>query len=121
MTEINQDKRYKYIFDEILTLTDDGFVVVDNHDVITDINEQYCQYLKTTREYAIGRSIAEIIPNTKMIDIVNYAYQEEGAILRLSERDWLCFRRKKEKRLVFGGRLRKKTNRFLENFHWKGK
>ena len=50
MTEINQDKRYKYIFDEILTLTDDGFVVVDNHDVITDINEQYCQYLKTTRE-----------------------------------------------------------------------
>ena len=86
MTEINQDKRYKYIFDEILTLTDDGFVVVDNHDVITDINEQYCQYLKTTREYAIGRSIAEIIPNTKMIDIVNYAYQEEGAILRLSEK-----------------------------------
>ena len=86
MTEINQDKRYKYIFDEILTLTDDGFVVVDNHDVITDINAQYCQYLKTTREYAIGRSIAEIIPNTKMIDIVNYAYQEEGAILRLSEK-----------------------------------
>lgn len=86
MTKINQDKRYKYIFDEILTLTDDGFVVVDNHDVITDINEQYCQYLKTTREYAIGRSIAEIIPNTKMIDIVNYAYREEGAILRLSEK-----------------------------------
>lgn len=86
MTEINQDKRYKYIFDEILTLTDDGFVVVDNHGVITDINEQYCQYLKTTREYAIGRSIAEIIPNTKMIDIVNYAYREEGAILRLSEK-----------------------------------
>lgn len=54
--------------------------------MITDINEQYCQYLKTTREYAIGRSIAEIIPNTKMIDIVNYAYQEEGAILRLSEK-----------------------------------
>lgn len=86
MTEINQDKRYKYIFDEILTLTDDGFVVVDNHGVITDINEQYCQYLKTTRDYAIGRSIAEIIPNTKMIDIVNYAYREEGAILRLSEK-----------------------------------
>ena len=86
MTESNQDKRYKYIFDEILTLTDDGFVVVDTNGVITDINEQYCKYLKTTREYAIGRSIAEIIPNTKMIDIVNYAYREEGAILRLSEK-----------------------------------
>lgn len=79
------ENRYKYIFDEILTLTDDGFVVVDTNGVITDINDQYCKYLKTTKEYAIGRSIAEIIPNTKMIDIVNYGYREEGAILRLSE------------------------------------
>ena len=51
MTEINQDKRYKYIFDEILTLTDDGFVVVDNHDVITDINEQYCQRVCHRQKY----------------------------------------------------------------------
>lgn len=78
--------RYQYIFEEILNLTDDGFVVVDTKGVITDINEQYCQYLKVTKEYAIGRSIAEIIPNTKMLDIVNYAYREEGAILRLQEK-----------------------------------
>ncbi|MGN1230279.1 MAG: sigma-54 interaction domain-containing protein [Anaerotignum sp.] len=86
MNGTDNDKRYKYIFDEILTLTDDGFIVVDTNGVITDVNEQYCKYLKTTRDYAIGRSIAEIIPNTKMIDIVNYAYREEGAILRLSEK-----------------------------------
>ena len=83
--QLNED-RYKYIFEEILNLTDDGFVVVDTNGVITDINDQYCKYLQTTREYAIGRSIAEIIPNTKMIDIVNYGYREEGAILRLPER-----------------------------------
>lgn len=79
------ENRYKHIFDEILTLTDDGFVVVDTDGIITDINKQYCKYLKTTQEYAIGRSIAEIIPNTKMLDIVKNAYHEEGAILRLSE------------------------------------
>ena len=39
------ENRYKYIFDEILTLTDDGFVVVDTNGVITDINDQYCKYL----------------------------------------------------------------------------
>lgn len=80
------NERYRYIFDEILTLTDDGFVVVDKNGIITDINEQYCKYLETTKEYAIGRSIVEIIPNTKMLDIINQKYREEGAILRLQER-----------------------------------
>ena len=65
MTEINQDKRYKYIFDEILTLTDDGFVVVDNHDVITDINEQYCQYLKTTESMPSAEVLQRLSPIQK--------------------------------------------------------
>ncbi len=50
------ENRYKYIFDEILTLTDDGFVVVDTNGVITDINDQYCKYLKTTKEIMYHRS-----------------------------------------------------------------
>lgn len=78
--------RYKYIFEEILTLTDDGFIVVDEQGVVTDINEKYSQYLETTREYAIGRPIVDIIPNSKMPDIVKNAYREEGAILRLQEK-----------------------------------
>lgn len=78
--------RYKYIFDEILTLTDDGFVVVDKDSVITDINEQYCRCLGTTKEYAVGRKIKEIIPNTKMPDIIRDEYKEEGAILRLKDK-----------------------------------
>lgn len=78
--------RYQSIFNEILTLTDDGFVVVDKNGIITDINEQYCEYLGTTKSYATGRSIVKIIPNTKMLDIVNNAYKEEGAILRLQEK-----------------------------------
>ena len=75
------NNRYKYIFDEILELSDDGFVVVDKKGIITDINDQYCKYLKTTKEKAIGKCIKEIIPNTKMLDIVRDAYKEEGAIL----------------------------------------
>ncbi|HBF66577.1 MAG TPA: AAA family ATPase, partial [Clostridium sp.] len=77
--------RYKYIFDEILSLSDDGFIVVDTKGMITDINDQYCKYLKTTKEEAVGRCIKEIIPNTKMLDIIKNAYKEEGAILRLQE------------------------------------
>lgn len=76
----NDLDRYKYIFDEILTMTDDGFIVVDSEGIVTDINDQYCDFLGTSKEKAIGGSIKEIISNTKMIDIVKNAYREEGAI-----------------------------------------
>ncbi|MEA4827474.1 MAG: PAS domain-containing protein, partial [Clostridium sp.] len=76
----NNLDRYKYIFDEILTMTDDGFIVVDKEGIVTDINDQYCDFLGTSKEKAIGGSIKEIISNTKMIDIVKNAYREEGAI-----------------------------------------
>lgn len=72
--------RYKYIFDEILTMTDDGFIVVDKDGIVTDINEQYCDFLGTSKEKAIGRNIKETISNSKMIDIVENAYREEGVI-----------------------------------------
>lgn len=78
---MNDDlRRYKYIFDEILTMTDDGFIVIDKNGIVTDINDQYCDFLGTSKEKAIGRSIREIISNTKMIDIVKNVYREEGTI-----------------------------------------
>lgn len=73
-------ERYKYIFDEILRMTDDGFIVVDTEGIVTDINDQYCDFLGVKKEEAIGHSISKIISNTKMIDIVNKKYREEGAI-----------------------------------------
>ncbi|KOA18435.1 limonene hydroxylase [Clostridium homopropionicum DSM 5847] len=76
----NDLARYKYIFDEILTMTDDGFIVVDKGGIVTDINDQYCDFLGTTKEKAIGRNIKETISNSKMIDIVQNAYREEGVI-----------------------------------------
>ena len=41
--------RYKHIFDEILRMTDDGFIVVDTNGIVTDINDQYCDFLGPRR------------------------------------------------------------------------
>ncbi|MBU5675916.1 sigma 54-interacting transcriptional regulator [Alkaliphilus sp. MSJ-5] len=76
----NNLDRYKYIFDEILTMTDDGFIVVDREGVVTDINDQYCDFLGTSKENVIGKNIKETISNSKMIDIMQNACREEGAI-----------------------------------------
>ena len=82
------DKRnYKDILDEILRMTDDGFIVVDKEGVVTDINDQYCDFLGTTKEKAIGHSILNIISNSKMIDIVNKKYSEEGSIHKYAKGD----------------------------------
>ncbi|SHI40467.1 PAS domain S-box-containing protein [Dethiosulfatibacter aminovorans DSM 17477] len=82
---MNEDCRYKYIFDQILRMTDDGFIVVNKDGVVTDINDQYCDFLGIDKKKAIGGSIKNIISNSKMIDIVKNRYDEEGVIHKFVE------------------------------------
>ncbi len=76
---------YKYIFDEILKMTDDGFIVIDKDGIVTNINDQYCDFLGRDKEEAIGHSILNIISNSKMIDIINKQYRDEGMIHKFVE------------------------------------
>ncbi|WP_324824210.1 sigma-54 interaction domain-containing protein [Sinanaerobacter sp. ZZT-01] len=72
--------RYKYIFDEILRMTDDGFIVVDQKGIVTDINDQYCHFLGKKKEDIIGYNIKKNISNSKMLDIIQKNYSEELAL-----------------------------------------
>ena len=72
--------RYKYIFNEILRMSDDGFIVVDKDGIVTDINDQYCDFLGRPREEIVGYSILKTISNSKMVDIVKHRYSEELAL-----------------------------------------
>ncbi|MCC0695581.1 sigma 54-interacting transcriptional regulator [Clostridioides sp. ES-S-0048-02] len=71
---------YKDIFARVLSMTDDGFIVVNKDGVIIDINDKYCDFLGKERDDIIGHNIQSIIPNTKMLDIMRDKYCEEGAI-----------------------------------------
>ena len=71
---------YKRIFDEMLRLSDDGFIVVDNHAIVTDINELYSRFLGKPREEIIGKPITNVIPNSKMPDIMKNQYREDLAL-----------------------------------------
>lgn len=72
--------RYKHIFDEILRMTDDGFIVVDTNGIVTDINDQYCDFLGKPKEEIVGYPIQKTISNSKMVDIVKRRYSEELAL-----------------------------------------
>ncbi len=71
---------YKTIFEEVLRLSDDGFIVVDKEAVVTDINDRYSAFLGKPKEKIIGRPITDVIPNSKMADIMQNEYREELAM-----------------------------------------
>lgn len=44
------------IFEQLSSMTDDGFIVVDRDGNVIHINEKYCNFLGTTEEEALGNS-----------------------------------------------------------------
>lgn len=71
---------YKNVFQKVLNMSDDGFIVVNRDGVVLNINEKYCEFLKTVKKDIIGRNILEYIPNSKMLDIMEKKYTDEGVI-----------------------------------------
>ncbi len=52
---------YKSIFEKIISMSTDGFIVVDNEGLVIHINQQYADFFEMSKEEIIGRSILEII------------------------------------------------------------
>ena len=78
------DNKNKYlhlhIFERVSSMTDDGFIVVNRAGEVIHINKKYCNFLGTTEENALGKSIFNIIPNSKMLEVMEKRYCEECVI-----------------------------------------
>lgn len=64
------DRLTESILLEILENAFQWFVVVDKNANILYINEEYCKFLETTREEAIGTPVTEVIENSRMREVV---------------------------------------------------
>ncbi|MCG7345665.1 sigma 54-interacting transcriptional regulator [Sporosarcina sp. ACRSL] len=64
------DRLTESVLLEILENAFQWFVVVDKETNILYINEEYCKFLETTREEAIGKPVNEVIENTRMHEVV---------------------------------------------------
>ena len=80
-----EDKDYKYIFKEFINLTDDGFVVVDKNNRITDINDKYCEFLKTSSSEAVGKPVTEVIQTSKLPELMQTGVKETGMVIKIGE------------------------------------
>lgn len=78
------DSKTKYlhlhIFERVSSMTDDGFIVVNRAGEVIHINEKYCNFLGITKEKSLGRHIFNIIPNSKMLEVMEKRYCEECVI-----------------------------------------
>lgn len=64
------DRLTESVLMEILENAFQWFVVVDKESNILYINEEYCKFLETTREEAIGKPVDQVIENTRMHEVV---------------------------------------------------
>lgn len=71
---------HKNIVSQILKMTSDGFIITDTEGNVREINKQYADFFGKSRSEIIGKSILNIIPNSKMIDIVKHKFSEEDAV-----------------------------------------
>lgn len=76
---MTEDHRYQLIFEELLDKTDDGFIVIDHYGAITDINQNYCDFLARRKEDVIGQQIGDIISTTSMYDVLKRKHRGDVA------------------------------------------
>ena len=67
---MSDDHRYKLMFKELMDKSEDGFIAIDTHGRITDINDKYCDFLGRKKENVLGQKIENIISTTSMYDVM---------------------------------------------------
>lgn len=73
-------ENYKRIFEQIVKMSTDGFIVVDSEGQLIHINKQYADFFGISIQDAIGKSVMEVIPNSKMMEVVKERYSDEDII-----------------------------------------
>lgn len=68
---VNELTRYKLIFEKILEISEDGFIIVDDKGYIIEINKSYCEFLGLDKEEIIGKPVMEIIKNSKLPEMLS--------------------------------------------------
>ncbi|MGE9971699.1 sigma-54 interaction domain-containing protein [Candidatus Pseudoscillospira sp. SGI.172] len=81
------EKMYKYIYEELLRLSDDGFIVVTPDGKVADINENYCRFLGKERDHIIGQNVFSIISNSHMVDLIRSGGRDECDVHRYTRGD----------------------------------
>ncbi len=77
--------RWKLIYDRILDISADGFLVVDEKGFILDINRAYCSFLGIKKKDTVGKYVMEVIKNSRLPEILKTGEMDVNVIHKLAK------------------------------------
>ncbi len=77
-------RKEKLIFEKILDISADGFLIVDEKGCIIEINKAYCDFLAMKREDIIGRYVLDVIKNSKLPQLLSTGETEVNVVHKLA-------------------------------------
>lgn len=83
--EYEKLKKDFLVFQKILDISADGFLIVDEKGNITDINRAYCNWLAQKREDLVGRYVLDVITNSKLPEILFSGETEVDVLHKLAD------------------------------------
>lgn len=71
------------IFETILGMTEDGFLIIDEFNNIIEINRAYCEFLGLKQEEVLGKHVYEVIKNSQLPQILQSGRIEVNVLHKL--------------------------------------
>jgi PAS domain S-box-containing protein len=84
-TAIEMLKKDQLIFQKILDISADGFLIVDDKGNILEINKAYCNWLGRKREDIVGKYVLDVIKNSKLPEILITGETEVDVLHKLAD------------------------------------
>ncbi len=72
------------IYEKILEISDDGFLIVDRDGMIIEMNKAYLEYLGLKRQNVIGKHVTDVILNSKLEEITKTGREDVNVVHRLA-------------------------------------
>ena len=85
MREIKYLRKQKLIFDKILDISDEGFLIVDDKGYIIDINNTYCNYIGMSKDEIIGKYVSDVIRNSNLPKVLATGEEDINVIHKLAK------------------------------------
>ena len=82
---LKESKRKTLLYETILDISADGFLIVNSKGNIVDINKAYCAFLGRRKKDIVGKYVMDVIKNSKLPEIMITGEQEVNVLHRLAE------------------------------------
>ncbi len=79
-SEIRELQRKVLMYEKALGAVADGFLIVGRDGRVLEINQAYCDFFGVDREETLGKDIFSVIPNTRMMEIMERGITEVDAL-----------------------------------------